>query len=114
MRAIYPDLLVRLNATAAELSYAGAIGGIGGCFVPFIAAVFDKYRTNGTKVCHSILFTQHLFYRLVGHEELITGLCCLVGAFTLSLRPITLNVWVFTIYSFLDTSFYYGGLFSGN
>ena len=66
MRAIDPDLLVRLNATAAELSYAGAIGGIGGCFVPFIAAVFDKYRTNDTKGYHSSLFTERLFYMYTG------------------------------------------------
>ena len=41
-RAVMPDVLERLNATAAQLSYAGAVGGSGGLFVPLLAAFFDR------------------------------------------------------------------------
>ena len=47
------------------------------------------------------------------HEELLTGVSHLFGALTLALRGFTLNVWVFTIYSFSDTLLYYGVLFVG-
>ena len=41
-RAVTPDLLVRLNVTAAQLSYVGAIGSSGGLLVPLLTALFDK------------------------------------------------------------------------
>ena len=41
-RAVTPDLLVRLNVTAAQLSYVGAIGSSGGLLVPLLTAFFDK------------------------------------------------------------------------
>ena len=42
LRAIMPDLLVRLNTTAATMSYTVAIGSTGGLFVPLVAFGFDK------------------------------------------------------------------------
>ena len=41
--AVYPDLLVRTNATVAEMSVALAFGSAGGLLSPIFAVITDKY-----------------------------------------------------------------------
>ena len=52
-------------------------------------------------------------YRLGNHEELVTGVSHLFGALTLTLRGYTLQLWLFGVYTFIDTSIFYGVLFCG-